>query len=114
MKRVRADRATLKTLQAIPGVGEAISRDLRDLGIRSVEELSGRDPDRLYRRLCELQGAPVDRCMLYVFRCAVYYASEAEHEPALLQWWNWTDARMEAREARRQDPSLTVTLRGFT
>jgi hypothetical protein len=34
----------------------------------------------------------VDRCVLYVFRCAVYFASEAEHDPELLKWWNWKDA----------------------
>ncbi|NIV18422.1 MAG: pathogenicity locus, partial [Woeseiaceae bacterium] len=31
---------------------------------------------------------------LYVFRCAVYYASEEDHDPELLKWWNWTDTSM--------------------
>lgn len=35
----------------------------------------------------ERQSVQVDRCMLYVFRCAVYY----EHDPELLKWWNWKD-----------------------
>ncbi|MBC8473125.1 MAG: pathogenicity locus, partial [Planctomycetes bacterium] len=30
-------------------------------------------------------------CMLYVLRCAVYYASNTEHDPDLLKWWNWKD-----------------------
>jgi hypothetical protein len=38
-------------------------------------------------------GAHVDRCALYVFRCAVYFASEAKPDPELLKWWNWKDAR---------------------
>jgi len=33
----------------------------------------------------------VDRCMLYVLRCAVYYASTLDPDPRLLQWWNWKD-----------------------
>jgi hypothetical protein len=33
----------------------------------------------------------VDRCMLNVFRCAVYYASNDIHDPELLKWWNWKD-----------------------
>lgn len=33
----------------------------------------------------------MDRCMLYVFRCAVYYASSEQHDPELLKWWNWKD-----------------------
>lgn len=44
----------------------------------------------MYERLSELQGAQ-DRCVLYVFRCAVYYASTPQPEPELLRWWNWKD-----------------------
>jgi hypothetical protein len=33
----------------------------------------------------------VDRCLLYVFRCAVYFASHKKHDPKLLLWWNWKD-----------------------
>ncbi|MBL7185950.1 MAG: hypothetical protein ISS70_06470 [Phycisphaerae bacterium] len=29
--------------------------------------------------------------MLYVLRCAVYYASNAERDPELLKWWNFKD-----------------------
>ena len=32
-----------------------------------------------------------DRCVLYAFRCAVYYASHTTHDPNLLKWWNWKD-----------------------
>ena len=78
-------------LRAIPGVGRTIAQDLRNLGITRVEQLRGADPRALYDRLCELQGMHVDRCMLYVFRCAVYYASEFPHDPALLRWWAWKD-----------------------
>ncbi|NQU25233.1 MAG: pathogenicity locus, partial [Candidatus Nealsonbacteria bacterium] len=28
---------------------------------------------------------------LYVFRCAVYFASNATHDAELLKWWNWKD-----------------------
>jgi hypothetical protein len=31
---------------------------------------------------------------LYTFRCAVYFVSNQQHEPELLKWWNWTDAKM--------------------
>ena len=32
-----------------------------------------------------------DRCVLYVFQCAVYFAEtrEAEREPEKLKWWSW-------------------------
>lgn len=77
-------------LQAIPGVGPSTAADLRALGIRSVAQLRRRSPRRLYDRLSALRG-PQDPCVLYVFRCAVYYASTPTPKPELLKWWNWKD-----------------------
>ena len=84
-------KSTIKTLCTIPGVGEKIARNLWKLGIRSVEDLKERDPEELYHRLCVHEGAKLDRCLLYVFRCAVYYASNTVHDPEKLKWWNWKD-----------------------
>jgi len=84
-------QAVLKELRRMPGVGKRIAEDLWNLGFRSVKELRGRDPEELYARLCVLQGTQVDRCMLYVFRCIVYFASAEQHDPELLKWWNWKD-----------------------
>jgi hypothetical protein len=81
----------LKELQTIPGVGKSISMDLWNLGIRSVKDLQNKDPEALYQRLCEQTGMRIDRCLLYVLRCAVYYASEKKPKPKLLLWWNWKD-----------------------
>jgi hypothetical protein len=78
-------------LRTIPGVGPSIEIDLVDLGIRAVRELKGRNPDQLYDDLCRLRGERIDPCVKYVFRCAVYFASNELHEPALLQWWNWKE-----------------------
>jgi len=83
----------LKTtnLQTIPGIGPSMAVDLRDLGIRTVGDLADRDPQEMYDELSALRAVQQDRCVLYVFRCAVYYASEEQHESALLKWWNWKD-----------------------
>jgi Pathogenicity locus len=78
-------------LEVIPGVGPSIARDLESLGIRRVAQLKGADPQKLYDRLCVKTGAKQDRCVLYTFRCAVYYASHPRHEPGKLKWWNWKD-----------------------
>lgn len=78
-------------LQLIPGVGPSIARDLEDLGIRRVSDLAGRDPERLYQRLITLRGEHQDRCLLYVFRCAVYFAETRRPDPKRLLWWNWKD-----------------------
>ena len=78
-------------LQEIPGVGPSISADLKSLGIERVGDLTGADPQALYERLCVQHGGPIDRCVLYVFRCAVYYATAERRDPKLLKWWNWKD-----------------------
>jgi predicted RecB family nuclease len=78
-------------LLRIPGIGKSIARDLRDLGIARVADLRQADPEALYDNLCALRGAHIDRCVLYTFRCAVYFASEEQHDPELLKWWNWKD-----------------------
>ncbi len=78
-------------LQSIPGVGKRIAEDLRDMGIFRVSDLKGRNPEQMYDEFCALRKQRIDRCMLYVFRCAVYYAENASHEPELLKWWNWKD-----------------------
>ena len=80
-------------LQSIPGIGPAMAADLRSLGVKKVADLKKADPQRLYDRLCAKTGAKQDRCVLYVFRCAVYYASRPVHEPEKLKWWNWKDNR---------------------
>jgi hypothetical protein len=83
--------AALKDLQRIPGIGPSLARDLLDLGVRSVEALKGKNPEKLYDQLSALRGAHQDRCVLYTFRCAVYFASEDTHDAEKLKWWNWQD-----------------------
>jgi hypothetical protein len=80
-------------LESIPGIGPSLAEDLRSLGIDCPARLKGRSPERLYRALCARSGTDQDRCVLYAFRCAVYYASNSRHDPELLKWWNWTDER---------------------
>ncbi len=82
---------TTNSFQEIPGVGPSIAEDLANLGYHETAELRGEDPERMFENLCRLRGEKIDRCVLYVFRCAVYYASNEAHDAALLKWWNWKD-----------------------
>jgi hypothetical protein len=84
-------QTAIKKLQVIPGIGPHMAHELMALGYTDVASLKGQDPEAMYRRLMDLRSGPVDRCVLYVFRCAVYYASHQQHEPELLRWWNWKD-----------------------
>jgi hypothetical protein len=79
-------------LEVIPGVGPSIAGDLRGIGISRVAQLKGKSPQALFDQLCQTTGVVHDRCVLNVFRWAVYYASTPRHDPERLKWWNWKDA----------------------
>ncbi len=76
-------------LTIIPGVGKSIAADLNGIGIFRVEDLKDNDPEVLYQKICDKQAVIIDRCLLYVMRCAVYFASNTNHDPELLKWWKW-------------------------
>jgi nucleotidyltransferase/DNA polymerase involved in DNA repair len=89
---------TKSDLQQIPGVGPRLEEDLQLLGYHSVTDLAGANAEDMYDRLCAKMGSSIDRCVLYVFRGAVYYASRKKHDPELLKWWNWSDKNQNARD----------------
>ena len=78
-------------LEKIPGVGKSIARDLQNIGINSIADLRGKNPETLYAQSNQFAGITQDRCLLYVFRCAVYFAGQENPEPAKLKWWCWKD-----------------------
>ncbi len=83
----------IKELTIIPGVGKSLATDLWDIGITSVADLKGQNPEKLYERSNTFAGTVQDRCVLYVFKCAVYFAETPieEQDKAKLKWWNWKD-----------------------
>jgi hypothetical protein len=84
---------SLKELTIIPGVGKSISNDLYNIGIKKINDLKGKDPEKLYSKSNRLAGVTQDRCLLYVFRCAVYFAETDSKKlnAEKLKWWNWKD-----------------------
>ena len=82
-------KSVLKQLQTIPSIGKACANDLYLLGIRSPSDLHGRNPASLFADLSRITGISQDICMLYTFRCAVYYCTEANPDPQKLKWWYW-------------------------
>lgn len=80
-----------KGFRAIPGVGKAMEKDFTRLGYKCVEDLKGENPDEMYNRMCAMEGKHVDRCVLYVYRLAVYFAENEEYDEEKLKWWNWKD-----------------------
>ena len=78
-------------LREIPGVGARIAAVMEALGILEVSDLRGRDPEELYLKECLMKGYQEDRCALYVWRAAVYYADHETRDPEKLKWWYWKD-----------------------
>ncbi|MFZ1249376.1 MAG: helix-hairpin-helix domain-containing protein [Candidatus Saccharimonadales bacterium] len=89
MKAVPIQQAT--KLTDIPGVGKSIAVDLASLGYSQPSDLKGQNPEAMYERLMAQAGDHVDRCILYVFRSAVYYASTVKPDPDKLLWWSHKD-----------------------
>lgn len=93
-------------LQSIPGIGKSLAKDLRLIGIQQVADLKASDPEQLYRKLEKITGTHQDRCVLYTFRCAIYFASKKQHDPELLKWWNWSDANLDKENLRHKKKTL--------
>lgn len=82
---------SVKQLTLIPGVGRSIADDLIQMGITSVADLKNKDAEKLYKQSNRQCGVVQDPCVLYVFRCAIYFASNKKHDPEKLKWWNWKE-----------------------
>ncbi|MDD5944491.1 MAG: helix-hairpin-helix domain-containing protein [Clostridia bacterium] len=81
----------MSELLKIPGVGKETEKDLMKLGYNTIESLKNADPQQMYDEMCRISGTKLDRCVLYVFRCAVYYAETENPDKEKLKWWNWKD-----------------------
>jgi predicted RecB family nuclease len=83
--------SSLADLMQIPGVGISLATDLQNIGILRVSDLVGKDAHELFAQSNHFAGQVQDRCVLYVFACAIYYAEtgESQRDPELLKWWNW-------------------------
>jgi hypothetical protein len=86
--------STKSPLQEIPGIGPNLAEDLEDLGFSAPRDLRRQDPEKMYEDLCDLRQERIDPCVLYAFRCAVYYSRTKKPKPELLKWWNWKGRKL--------------------
>lgn len=93
MRKIITNKNEIKVLQKIPGVGPSVAQNLWDIGIRSISDLKGKKAENLYDASNRFVGMKQDRCLLYVFACAVYFASHTIHDKEKLKWWNWKDKK---------------------
>lgn len=89
-----------RRLQDLISVGPAMVRDFNLLSIRTVAQLSRRNPEKLYEKLCEITGQAQDICCLDVFQSAVAQARNPRLPAEQCQWWYWSRKR-KAQDAQR-------------
>ena len=81
----------MSRLTSVPGIGKTFERDFQRIGIQSLEELVGRDPEQLFAELVEAnlkEQHATSKNYLYVLRMAVYFA-EGGRDKELLVWHAW-------------------------
>ncbi len=76
----------------IPGIGKNMAMHLTKAGCPTIESLKGKDPQEIYESDCRASKCLVDRCALYCYRLAVYFAENNGVLPENKKnWWDWKD-----------------------
>jgi hypothetical protein len=68
--------AAMEELRKIPSVNENAAEALWSLGIRSVQDLKGRDATAMYEELRNRKGSYAEPCMLNILKVAIHHASK--------------------------------------
>jgi hypothetical protein len=85
-----------RKLSDLRSVGPASVKDLKLLGIESVEALKDQNSIELYERLCEITSTRHDPCVIDVFRTAIEQARNPILEARKRDWWYWTKIRKQS------------------
>jgi len=80
-----------KELMTIPDAGKSTAEDLANIGITSIADWKGKNPQKLFEQSNQFAGCAQDRFVLYVFRRAVYFADTPpqKRNPEKLKWQHW-------------------------
>lgn len=95
----KVDRARLRQLTDLPNIGPAGAADLLRLGIRTPEDLLGRDPYALYETLCARDNRRHDPCVIDVFIAITRFMAGDAARP----WWAYTAERKRHLHAAPND-----------
>jgi nucleotidyltransferase/DNA polymerase involved in DNA repair len=86
----------MTSVRTIPGIGRTFEKDLRRIGIASIEQLAGEDALALFEQLCLANKADdhaTSKNYLYVLRMCIYYANGGR-DPDKLRWNVWSDKKL--------------------
>ena len=89
MSPYKVKRESVRALTDLPNIGPAMSRDLERIGISTPQQLVGKDPLKMYRRLCGVSGVRQDPCVLDVFMSVTSFMNGDDPKP----WWEFTAKR---------------------
>ena len=89
MNPAKVKRDRLHQLTDLPNVGPAMARDLTLIGIIAPEQVAGKDPLKLYQRLCQKSGSRQDPCVLDVFISITRFMNGERPK----HWWAYTKER---------------------
>jgi hypothetical protein len=89
MNPQKVQRDKVFELEDLPNIGKAMATDLRCIGIRSPQQLVGKDPFQLYEALCKRTGVRHDPCVIDVFRSITHFMGGGDALP----WWSFTSER---------------------
>lgn len=81
----------VKKLRNIPNIGPAMVRDFHLLGIKDPCQLLGKDPYKLYKKLCTITGVRQDPCVLDTYIAVIDFMNGAPAKP----WFAYTAKRKE-------------------
>ena len=84
---------SIKELMTIPSVGKSIANKLYDIGIKKISDLKNKDPEEIYFKCCAHDNKQHCRCLLYTYKCAIYFASTKNPDPEKLRWNAWGDSK---------------------
>jgi hypothetical protein len=82
-------RDNVKYFEEIPNVGKATAKDFLLIGIKEPIELAGKDPYKLFEKLCDCTSIRHDPCVIDVFISAVKYMEGGSAK----KWWEFTAER---------------------
>jgi hypothetical protein len=96
------DRTTVSMLEDLPNIGKAMADDLRLIGIDHPRKLIGKDPFKMYDKLCLATGTKQDPCVIDVFMSVVHFMETGKPYP----WWSFTDRRKNHKGFKHADPKI--------
>jgi hypothetical protein len=83
-------------LLLLPGIGRTFQRDFARIGLLSLADFKGKDPELLFEQLREANAREehaTSKNYLYVLRYVVYCADTppGRREASLMKWSAWKD-----------------------